>query len=489
MNNSFMHEEFLLTTKRSRELFHAFAEPLPIIDYHCHVPPKEIAENRQFENLTQIWLAGDHYKWRAMRTCGVDERFITGKASDWEKFEKWAETVPKTIRNPLYHWTHLELRRPFGISGRLLGPATAKGIWEECNAKLALPEFSVRGIQKAMNVEAVCTTDDPVDTLEYHSRIAASGDAGAAVYPAFRPDKVIAVEQAPDLVRYIGLLGASAGIEIRNYEDLLAALKKRHDFFHEHGCRLSDHGLETVYAEEYTAQEIDNTFERILTSKPIDAAHMRKFKSAVLFELAVMDWEKGWVQQFHLGALRNTNSRMMRTLGPDTGFDSIGDFGMARPLAGFLNRLDNDNKLAKTILYNLNPRDNELFASMIGNFQDGSVAGKVQYGSAWWFLDQIDGMTEQIGALSNMGLLSQFVGMLTDSRSFLSYPRHEYFRRLLCNILGGEMERGLIPDDTTLVGGMVKNICYFNAKTYFNFPAPGSTNGKREGTKAEVLAR
>jgi glucuronate isomerase len=489
MNTSFIHEDFLLTTRRSKELFHSFAEPLPIIDYHCHVPPKDIAENRQFANLTQIWLAGDHYKWRAMRTCGVDERFITGGASDWEKFEKWAETVPKTIRNPLYHWTHLELKRPFGISNRLLGPATARAIWEECNARLATPEFSVRGIQKAMNVEVVCTTDDPVDTLEYHRLISADAGFTVGVYPAFRPDKAMAVENAPAFAKYIGLLGESAGIEIHDYEGFLAALRNRHDYFHERGCRLSDHGLESLYAEEYAEAEIEGTFGRLLAAKPVDTAHVRKFKSAVLHELAVMDWERGWVQQFHLGALRNTNARMMRTLGPDTGFDSIGDFGMARPIAGFLNRLDSDDKLAKTILYNLNPRDNEVFASMIGNFQDGRIAGKIQYGSAWWFLDQIDGMTKQIEALSNMGLLSQFVGMLTDSRSFLSYPRHEYFRRLLCEILGSEMERGLIPDDTALVGGMVRDICYNNAKKYFNFPEMRGSKGTRGPKKEEVLAR
>jgi len=470
MTKPFLNDDFLLESRQARELYHGYAEELPIIDYHCHVSPKDIAEDRQFANLTRIWLAGDHYKWRAMRTCGVDERFITGGASDREKFEKWAETVPKTVRNPLYHWTHLELKRPFGIADRLLGPETAKGIWDECNAKLALPEFSVRGIQKAMKVEVVCTTDDPVDTLEYHRLIAADASFGVGVYPAFRADKAMAVEDAPAFARYVGLLGASAGIDIRDYSGLLAALRSRHEYFHAHGCRLSDHGLETMYAEEYTGGEIERAFERLMSAKSIDAAQIGKFKSAVLYELAVMDWEKGWVQQFHLGALRNTNTRMMRTLGPDTGYDSIGDSGMARPLASFLNRLDNDDKLAKTILYNLNSGDNEVFASMIGNFQDGSAAGKIQYGSAWWFLDQIDGMTKQIGALSNMGLLSQFVGMLTDSRSFLSYPRHEYFRRLLCNILGSEMQRGLIPDDTALIGGMVKDICYFNAGRYFNFP-------------------
>jgi glucuronate isomerase len=479
MNTPFIHDDFLLESNQARELYHSYAENLPIIDYHCHVPPKEIAEDRRFANLTQIWLAGDHYKWRAMRTCGVDEKYITGDASDWEKFEKWAETVPKTLRNPLYHWTHMELKRPFGISDRLLNPSAAKSIWNECNAKLATPEFSVRGIQTQMNVEVVCTTDDPVDSLDYHKQLAGDTAFPVKVYPAFRGDKVMAVEDPGSFVSYVEQLAEAADVHIRNYTDFLYALGKRHEYFHEHGCRLSDHGLEMIYAEEYTQQEVATAFDTLLQSKPLSISDALKFKSAVLYELAVMDWQKGWVQQFHLGALRNNNTRMMRTLGSDTGFDSIGDFEMGRPLAKFLNRLDTENKLAKTILYNLNPRDNELFATMIGNFQDGSVAGKMQYGSAWWFLDQIDGMTRQMEALSNMGLLSQFIGMITDSRSFLSYPRHEYFRRLLCNILGGEMKRGLIPSDMNLVGGMVKDICYFNAKRYFDFPALSGKDGVR----------
>jgi glucuronate isomerase len=477
MTTTFIHDDFLLESSQAKALYHTYAESLPIIDYHCHVPPKDIAENRQFDNLTQIWLYGDHYKWRAMRTCGVDERFITGNASDWEKFEKWAETVPKTLRNPLYHWTHLELKRPFGIADRLLSPATAKGIWEECNAKLAMPEFSTRGIQKQMNVEVVCTTDDPIDDLGYHRMLAADGRFSTRVYPAFRADKVMAVEDPSAFVSYLEKLGKAASLEIRTFADLLSALGRRHDFFHSMGCRLSDHGLETIYSEEFSEQEIKAIFEKLMQKKPLSGLEVLKFRSAMLYEVAVMDWQKGWTQQFHLGALRNTNTRMMRSLGPDAGYDSIGDFEVGRPLAKFLDKLDKDDKLAKTIVYTVNPRENELLASMIGNFQDGSVAGKMQFGSAWWFLDQIDGMTKQIEALSNMGVLSQFVGMLTDSRSFLSYPRHEYFRRLLCNILGGEMKRGLIPDDLQLVGGMARDICYFNAKRYFNFPALGSNKG------------
>lgn len=476
MKTEFIDDDFLLETGQARELYHSFAEHLPIIDYHCHVPPKEIADDRRFANLTQIWLNGDHYKWRAMRTCGVDERYITGSASDWEKFEKWAETVPKTLRNPLCHWTHLELKRPFGIRDRLLGPSTARSIWEECNRLLALPEFSVRGIQKKMGVEVVCTTDDPADTLEYHRAIAQDRTFDVLVLPAFRADRAMAVESPAAFVSYVATLSEAAAMDIRTYDHFLSALARRHDFFHQMGSRLSDHGLETVYAEDYTRHEVTAVFGKLMKRKTLDGAEVLKFKSAILYELAVMDWEKGWVQQFHLGALRNTNTRMQRTLGADTGFDSIGDFEMARPLAKFLDRLDTENKLAKTILYNLSPRDNEVFASMIGNFQDGSIPGKIQYGSAWWFLDQADGMSKQIEALSNMGLLSQFVGMLTDSRSFLSYPRHEYFRRLLCNILGAEMMRGLIPNDMNLVGAMVKDICYFNAKRYFNFHNIGSEN-------------
>jgi glucuronate isomerase len=450
-------------------LYHTYAESLPIIDYHCHISPKEVAQDFKFENMTQIWLAGDHYKWRAMRTCGVKEQFITGNASDWEKFNMWARTVPKTVRNPLYHWTHLELNRPFGISDKLLNEKTAKSIWEKCNAKLAIPGFTAKGIAKRMNVEIICTTDDPIDSLEYHEAYAKKGNGFTRMLPAFRPDKAMAVENGDAFLSYLQKLEAVSGIEIKDFDSLLVALRARHDFFHSRGCRVSDHGIETAYAEDYTDSEMRSIFKKLQKGKSPDAVETLKFKSAMMYEFGVMDYEKGWVQQLHLGALRNNNSRMMRVLGPDTGFDSIGDFEIARPLAKFLNKLDTENKLAKTILYNLNPRDNELMATMIGNFQDGSIAGKLQYGSGWWFLDQRDGMQKQIEALSNLGMLSQFIGMLTDSRSFLSYPRHEYFRRLLCNILGGEIEQGLIPNDMKLIGGMVQDICYNNAKKYFGF--------------------
>jgi glucuronate isomerase len=465
----FIHENFLLASEPARRLYHDYAEHLPIIDYHCHLPPDQVARDHRFANLTQIWLEGDHYKWRALRTNGVAERFITGDATDWEKFLKWAETVPRTLRNPLYHWTHLELNRPFGINDRLLGPDTAKSIWEKCNALLATPAFSCRGIMKQMKVEVVCTTDDPADSLEHHHAIAADRAFEIRVLPAWRPDRAMAVENVAAFNTYLDKLGAAAGMEITTFESLMQALHKRHDFFHACGCRLSDHGLETIYAEDYLDREIAGLFSKARQGSALAPAEVVKFKSAMLHELAAMGAEKGWTQQFHLGALRNNNTRLFEKLGADIGCDSIGDFEIARPLSKFLARLDHQGRLAKTILYNLNPRDNEVFASMIGNFQDGTVPGKIQWGSAWWFMDQLDGMTRQIEALSQLGLLGRFVGMLTDSRSFLSYTRHEYFRRLLCNILGNEIERGLIPSDYGLVGGMVQDICYRNARDFFGF--------------------
>jgi glucuronate isomerase len=471
MKDIFIKENFLLQSKTAEKLYHDFAENQPIIDYHCHISPKEIAENRKFENITKIWLDGDHYKWRAMRTAGIPEKFITGDASDWEKFEAWAETVPKTIKNPLYHWTHLELKRPFGISDRILSKDTAKDIWEECNEKLHKDDFTSQGIIKQMNVEVICTTDDPIDSLEYHIKLKGEKNFEVFVIPAFRPDKGMMIDVPDQFLDWEKKLSEATDMEITNFSKFLEAIRKRHDYFHHHGCRLSDHGIETIYAEDYTISEIENIFRKAINEKILDAKEVLKFKSAMLYEFALMNDEKGWVQQFHIGALRNNNSRLFKKLGPDKGFDSIGDLEIAKPLAKFLDKLDQDNKLAKTILYNLNPRDNDLMATMIGNFQDGTIPGKIQYGSAWWFLDQKSGMEKQIESLSNMGLLSQFVGMLTDSRSFLSYSRHEYFRRILCDILGNEIEKGLIPKDIDLIGGMVKDICYFNAKKYFNFPS------------------
>ncbi len=468
----FIHEHFLLENRRAIELFERYARDLPIIDYHSHLPPAEIASSRKFENMTQIWLTGDHYKWRAMRANGVDERLCTGDASDWEKFAAWAATVPRTLRNPLYHWTHMELKTPFGITDVLLNPDTAQQVWDRCGALLGEDDFSTQGIIRRMRVKVVCTTDDPTDTLEHHRRLAGQTGAGFVMVPAFRPDKALAIDQGTVFSAWIQRLAIAADMAIVTYADLIDALHKRHAFFHDAGCRLSDHGLETIVADQYTEAEISSIFRRGLTGVSLTPDDVRKYKSALLYEFALMDHARGWVQQYHLGALRNTNPRMFRLLGPDTGYDTIGDFEMARPLALLLGRLDEAGSLSKTILYNLNPRDNELLATMIGNYQDGSVPGKLQFGSAWWFLDQKEGIVRQLNALSHLGLLSRFVGMLTDSRSFLSFPRHDYFRRVLCTLLGDEMERGLIPDDVSLVGPMVSDICYNNAKSYFDFPEP-----------------
>lgn len=486
MKKPFLNEDFLLQTPTAQQLYHEFARQMPIIDYHCHLPPDQIAEDRQFDNITQIWLYGDHYKWRAMRANGVDERYITGDASDWEKFEKWAETVPYTLRNPLYHWTHLELQRYFGIT-EILDGSSARRIYDECNAKLCTPEYSVRNLLLRMNVKTVCTTDDPADSLEYHQAIAASG-FGVQVLPTFRPDKAMTPDDPAAYNQYLDKLAAAAGLEIATYEDLLAALRQRHDFFAEMGGKLSDHGLEQIYAADYTDLEIQTLFATVRSGQALSEDGILKFKSAMLVELAVLDWEKGWTQQFHLGALRNNNSRMLRQLGPDTGWDSIGDFPQGRALSAFLDRLDGQDKLAKTIIYNLNPADNELIATMIGNFNDGSVAGKVQFGSGWWFLDQKDGMERQINALSNMGLLSRFVGMLTDSRSFMSYPRHEYFRRILCNILGHDIENGELPDNLAWTGQIIQNICYGNAQAYFGFENEASSDVRRNHDAAVAPA-
>ncbi len=464
----FMGKNFLLQTKTAKKLYHNHAAKMPIFDYHCHISPKEIAEDKQFKTLTEIWLYGDHYKWRGMRTNGVDEKYCTGNASDWEKFEKWAETVPHTVRNPLYHWTHLELKKFFGID-KILNPDTAKEIYEECNAKLNTPEYSCRNIIRMANVHSICTTDDPIDSLEYHRQIKKDGFE-VKVLPAWRPDKAMAVEDAKTFNAYVDKLGEAAEVEINTFADFMDALDNRHQFFHDNDCRLSDHGIETVIAEEYTENEVVAIFSKIRKGKELDAAEVAKFKSCMLYEFGIMDHSRGWTQQYHLGALRNNSTRLFNKLGADVGFDSIGDFEIARPLSKLLNRLDMENQLAKTILYNLNPRDNELIGTMIGNFQDGSVPGKMQFGSGWWFLDQKDGMEKQMNALSNLGLLSRFVGMLTDSRSFLSYTRHEYFRRTLCNLIGNDVENGEIPNDMKLLGKMVEDICFNNAHDYFKFP-------------------
>ena len=463
----FMDEDFLLQTDTAKKLYHEHAAKMPVFDYHCHINPKDIAEDRMFNSITEIWLAGDHYKWRGMRTNGIDEKFCTGKANDWDKFEKWAETVPYTLRNPLYHWTHLELKKFFGIN-EVLSSKNARAIYDACNEKLQTPQYSCRNIIRMANVHTICTTDDPVDSLEYHQEIKADGFE-VAVLPAWRPDKAMMVEFPISYNQYINELASVSEMEIKTFDDLMIALNKRHRYFHENGCRLSDHGIDTAYAEEYTAEEIDALFLKVRIGYRLTTREILKFKSCMLFEFGRMDHSRGWTQQFHIGALRNNNTRQFNQIGADTGFDSIGDKPIAESLSKLLNCLDSEFKLCKTILYNLNPRDNEVYATMIGNFQDRSIPGKIQYGSGWWFLDQKDGIEKHLNTLSNLGLLSRFVGMLTDSRSFLSYTRHEYFRRILCNLLGNDVENGEIPNDMELLGQMVENISFNNAKNYFNF--------------------
>ncbi len=463
----FMNDHFLLQSKTAEILYHEFAKDLPIIDYHCHLPPEEIAEDKRFENLTKIWLDGDHYKWRAMRANGVPEEFCTGNAPDIEKFRKWAATVPYTLRNPLYHWTHLELKRYFGIK-TILDSSSADAIYKKASHKLDSKEFSVLNLLKKMNVEVVCTTDDPVDTLAHHKKIS-SFKLPRKVLPTWRPDKAMALENPVSYNAYIDKLSEVSDLNISKYSDLVSALRKRQLFFNSMGCKLSDHGLETFYSSDFTLNEVEKIFAKVRAGKLPDQTEIFMFKSALLYELAVMDHELGWTQQYHIGALRNNNSRVFNLLGADKGYDSIGDFEVARPMSKFFDRLEKNETLTKTIVYNLNPRDNELIATMLGNFNDGRIAGKMQYGSGWWFLDQKDGMEKQLNALSSLGLLSRFVGMLTDSRSFMSFPRHEYFRRILCNLIGKDVENGEIPNDIKLLGKAVQDISYFNAKEFFEF--------------------
>ncbi|MDE6484924.1 MAG: glucuronate isomerase [Duncaniella sp.] len=468
----FMDENFLLQTETAQKLYHEHAAKMPIIDYHCHLIPKMVADDHKFKSITEIWLGGDHYKWRAMRSNGVDERYCTGTdTTDWEKFQKWAETVPYTFRNPLYHWTHLELKTAFGID-KLLNPETAREIFDECNDKLLNdPNMTARGLMRRYNVETVCTTDDPVDSLEYHKQVKDSGFE-VKMLPTWRPDKAMAVENPAEFRAYVEKLAEVSGVEINKFQDMIDALQKRHDFFEEMGCRLSDHGIEEFYAADYTDEEINDIFNKVYSGKELTHDEIHKFKSAMMIIFGEMDYESGWTQQFHYGAIRNNNTKMFKLLGPDTGFDSIGEFTTAKSMAKYLDKLNTRGKLAKTILYNLNPSANEVIATMLGNFQDGSVAGKIQFGSGWWFLDQKDGMEKQMNALSLLGLLSRFVGMLTDSRSFLSYPRHEYFRRTLCNLVGNDVENGMIPYtgyEEKRVNQMIEDICYNNAKNYFKF--------------------
>lgn len=464
---TFLSEDFLLKNKFAQNLYHGFAKDLSIIDYHNHLPPAEISSNRKFENISKIWLAGDHYKWRAMRTLGIEEKFITGDATDYQKFEKWAYTLPYTLRNPLYHWSQMELSRYFGINELLL-PAQAEKMYSATSEKLQEEQFRARGLLEQMKVEVVCTTDDPVDTLEHHESYFIQNHS-VKMYPAFRPDKSFAIENINSYKTYLQRLGKAAGVEITSFDTLLEALENRVNFFHSRGCRLSDHGLENMYFSKNTSLSPDQILKKVLEGIEPTEEEIIAFKFHTLKDLCKLYHAKEWVQQFHLGALRNTNERMERVLGPDTGFDSIGDFDQASALAAFFNELDKSDQLTKTVIYNLNPRDNEVFATMIGNFNDGSSKGKMQFGSGWWYLDQKDGMEKQLNTLSNMGLISCFIGMLTDSRSFLSFPRHEYFRRILCNLLGQDVENGELPWDEQWLGKIIQDICYHNAKNYFDF--------------------
>ena len=464
----FMDANFLLTTETAQHLYHNHAAQMPIIDYHCHLSPKMIADDYRFSTITELWLGGDHYKWRAMRANGVSEHYITGEASDWEKFQKWAETVPYTFRNPLYHWTHLELCTAFGIT-ETLNPESAKRIYDACNAKLAEEGMTARGLMRHYNVKVVCTTDDPIDSLEYHRQIKESGFE-IKVLPTWRPDKAMAVNNSDTYRTYITQLSEVAGISIQTYHDLIDALKIRHDYFASAGCKVADHGVSAFPWAACSEDEASSLFSKVISGNELQPEEVTKLQTAILLELCRMNHAKGWVQQFHFGPMRNVNSRMFRQLGPDTGFDTIGDYTNGQALAHFLDALNIDNRLAKTILYNINPGENAVIAAMAANFQDGIIPGKIQFGSGWWFNDQIDGMEQQMNTLSLQGLLSRFIGMLTDSRSFVSYPRHEYFRRILCNLVGKDVEDGLIPaSEMKRVEDMIEDICYNNAQHYFNF--------------------
>lgn len=467
-NKPFIHENFLLQNETAVHLFHDHAKKLPIIDYHCHLNPQEVAEDHKFRSITELWLGGDHYKWRALRTNGVAEKFITGDASDWDKFQKWAETMPYCMRNPLYHWTHLELKTCFGID-KVLNPQTAKEIYDECNEKLASPEFSARNLMLHYNVEAVCTTDDPVDSLEYHKLVRESGFK-VKVLPTWRPDLAMTVENPAAYRDYIDKLAKVSGVSINCFDDIVKALLVRHKYFEEQGCRLSDHGMEEFYADDFTAKELDEIFSKVYGGTSLTESEIRKFKSAMLIEFGKMDADTGWTQQFHYGVIRNQNTKMFNLIGKDTGFDSMAQVMTAKAMNRYLDRLNSMDKLTKTIIYNLNPSDFEMVGTTIGNFQDGSVPGKIQLGAGWWFLDQKNGMEQQMQVLSMLGLLSRFVGMLTDSRSFVSYARHEYFRRILCNLIGNDVEKGEIPaSEMNRIEQMIEDISYYNAKRFFKF--------------------
>ncbi len=464
----FIHDDFLLSSDAARQLYHDYAAEMPIIDYHCHLPPEEIAEDKHWETITELWLGGDHYKWRAMRSNGINEKIVTGDADDWEKFSAWANTMPKLLGNPLYHWNQLELARYFDVF-ELLSSETSKDIYDRCNSRLGAEGISSRSLIRESKVVAICTTDDPCDSLGHHEFLSNDNSIECKVLPAWRPDKAMMPENSEVFTGWVNQLSSVSNIDISTFDDFIDALSFRHQFFHDRGCRLSDHGIETFYAEEYTEREISSIFDKARGRVQLNSVEINKFKSHMLYLFGVMDAERDWVQQYHFGALRNNSSRLFDKLGPDIGCDSIGDWSVAEPMSKLFSRLDKEGKLAKTILYPINPRDNELVGAMVGNFQDGSVAGKMQFGSGWWFNDQMDGMIRQIESLSQLGLLSCFVGMLTDSRSFLSFTRHEYFRRILCNKLGKEIEGGILPNDVNLVGSIVKDICYNNAAEYFDF--------------------
>lgn len=480
----FINEDFLLHSATARRIYRQFAASEPIFDFHCHLSPRDIAENRQFNDLFEIWLEGDHYKWRAMRANGVAERYCTGNAEPFEKFRAWAATVPHTLRNPLYHWTHLELKRYFGIN-ELLDEATAKRIWNRANEQLATPDLSTQGILKKFQVNVLCTTDDPADDLRHHQAIAAS-NLSTRVLPAFRPDNALAVHRPGQFKPWLARLAEASNSDIGNFHSFLDALASRHAFFHSQGCRLSDHGLNHCFADICSEKTGGSIFDKARRAKPVSAAEHSQFASFMMVFFGRLDAEKGWTKQLHLGALRDTNTRLLQELGPNTGFDSIGDFPQAAALGAYLNRLEQEKSLPKTIIYNVNPADNYAFASMIGNFQDGATPGKIQFGAGWWFLDQKEGMEWQLNALSNIGLLSRFVGMVTDSRSFMSYPRHEYFRRVLCNLIGRDVENGELPSDDALLGSMIRNICYTNAERYLALPGLPTPRGRRKGK--EVVA-
>jgi glucuronate isomerase len=460
----FIQEKFLLHNRAARRLYEKYARAEPILDYHCHLSPRDIAVNRQFKNLFEIWLEGDHYKWRAMRANGVPEKFCTGDAEPLAKFRAWAATVQSTLRNPLYHWTHLELKRYFGID-ELLDEQSAARIWKKANEQLAQAGLTARGILKKFHVTALCTIDDPQDDLEHHKKIAADG-VPTRVFPTFRPDKALTVDDPSQFNQWVNGLEQAADADIGTLESFVAALRRRHDYFHANGCRLSDHGLNQCPANPCTDKTAAAIFKKARRGTAASPEEQAGWAAFLMLLFGRWDAEKGWVKQLHLGALRNANTRLLRQLGPDTGLDCMGDFPQVQALVRYLDLLDRDGQLPKVIVYNNNPRDNYALAAAIGSFQDGSIAGKLQFGAGWWFLDQKEGIQWQLNALSNLGLLSRFVGMVTDSRSFMSYPRHEYFRRVLCNLIGQEAEQGELPDDDALLGTLIRNICYRNARDY-----------------------